>query len=320
MMMRTAGDGPSVDAVAEKGYATSDLRRRGTMISENVLLDMVLTDAIEYDQEHKEPVMATTPRLEEAFAYAANLHRHQVRKISGIPYLIHLIGVASIVGEYGGDEDQLIAALLHDGPEDQGGHKTLDEIRQRFGDRVAMIVEECSDTLESPKPPWKERKQAYLDHLPKASPDARLVSASDKLHNARSILLDLRRRGSTVWNNFKGGRTGTLWYFGELVREFEHADTENIGKELSRVIDEIKRFPSKEKHIGDGRLFSDEEVEGFRRDVERAEAAKLKKDIMALIEKEPGIYSEDVAERLGIDHGVAYELTRQLLAEGHLGT
>ena len=189
--------------------------------------------------------MATTPRLEEAFAYAANLHRHQVRKISRIPYLIHLIGVASIVGEYGGDEDQLIAALLHDGPEDQGGRKTLDEIRRRFGDRVAMMVEECSDTFENPKPPWKERKQAYLDHLPKASPDTRLVSASDKLHNARSLLLDLRRSGSpanrlTVWENFKGGRTGTLWYFGELVREFERAGTEDIGKELSRVVDEIE--------------------------------------------------------------------------------
>ena len=192
------------------------------------------------EDEEQETDMTTTPRLEEAFAYAANLHRHQLRKVSGIPYLIHLIGVAAIVGEYGGDEDQLIAALLHDGPEDQGGRKTLDEIRRRFGDRVAMMVEECSDTFENPKPPWKERKQAYLDHLPKASPDSRLVSVSDKLHNARSLLLDLRRSGNIVWESFKGGRAGTLWYFGELVREFERAGTENIGKELSRVVDEIE--------------------------------------------------------------------------------
>ena len=104
-------------------------------------------------------------RFEDALAYAAHLHAGQPRKDTAIPYVAHLLAVCSLVLEDGGDEDEAIAALLHDGPEDAGGHETLEEIRRRFGDRVADIVADCSDTFETPKPPWRERKEAYLAHL-----------------------------------------------------------------------------------------------------------------------------------------------------------
>lgn len=152
-------------------------------------------------------------RFREALGYCFDWHRHQVRKGTPVPYVAHLMAVASIVLENGGDEDTAIAALLHDAVEDQGGLETLEIIRTRFGTRVAAIVRHCSDSHTSPKPPWKERKEKALRHLEKASPEALLVVLADKIHNARSIVLDLRRSGSSVWNRFQGGREGTLWYY-----------------------------------------------------------------------------------------------------------
>src|SRR5829696_6570189 len=125
-----------------------------------------------------------------------------MRKGTNIPYVTHLLAVAAIVGENGGTEDEVIAALLHDAVEDQGGAATRDEIRRRFGDSVTTIVEGTSDTDVVPKPPWRERKQSYINHVGEAPRSVRLVSAADKLHNARSILVDLRAEGEAAWRRF----------------------------------------------------------------------------------------------------------------------
>lgn len=160
-------------------------------------------------------------RLAEALAYAAQLHEGQVRKGTEIPYLSHLMLVAALVMEYGGDEDQVIAALLHDGPEDQGGRETLSEIRQRFGDRVAEIVESCTDTFDTPKPAWEPRKRAYLEHLVDAPESALLVSLADKVHNMGSIVRDYRTHGEDLWSRFHTDREGARWYYGQLLEIFE---------------------------------------------------------------------------------------------------
>src|ERR671932_1999797 len=134
-------------------------------------------------------------KFEKALLYATRLHRDQTRKGTDTPYITHLLAVAAIVGENGGTEDEVVAALLHDSPEDQGGRERLKEIRERFGDAVAEIVDGCTDTYEDPKPAWQPRKEAYVEHVSTAPPSVRLVSAADKLHNARSILADLRAVG-----------------------------------------------------------------------------------------------------------------------------
>ncbi|MBN1395700.1 MAG: HD domain-containing protein [Pirellulales bacterium] len=185
-----------------------------------------------------------TDRLSDAFAYAAALHARQRRKISGEPYLAHLMAVAAIVLEHGGDEDEAVAALLHDAVEDQGGRPTLERIRNRFGQRVAEIVSGCSDADETPKPPWRERKEAHLARLQNASPSIRLVVAADKLHNSRSLLRDYRRRGEEVWQNFRGGRDGTLWYFRAVAEVLKRAGGSPLLEELDRVVTEIERISS----------------------------------------------------------------------------
>jgi GTP pyrophosphokinase len=180
-------------------------------------------------------------RFEYALAYATRLHADQRRKGSGIPYIAHLLAVCAIVLEYGGGEDEAIAALLHDAVEDQGGPRTREEIRRRFGEAVVAIVDACSDTDEVPKPPWRGRKEAYIARIAAEPAPARLVSAADKLHNARSILKDYREIGDAVWDRFHGGREGTLWYYTTLVDAFRAADGEHAAliDELSRVVDEI---------------------------------------------------------------------------------
>jgi (p)ppGpp synthase/HD superfamily hydrolase len=176
-------------------------------------------------------------RFEDALAYATRLHAPQYRKGTRIPYVSHLLAVASLVLEAGGDEDEAIAALLHDGPEDQGGIATLTEIRARFGDRVAAIVAACSDTFEAEKPAWQARKQAYLDHLSEAAPSVLLVSCADKLHNARAILADYRRHGEVLWERFNGGRDDVLWYYRELARTFGERGPDVLAVQLARVVD-----------------------------------------------------------------------------------
>ena len=182
-----------------------------------------------------------TPRFREALLFAAELHAAQTRKGSGAPYLSHLLAVTSLVMEHGGDEDETIAALLHDAIEDQGGDAARQEIRRRFGPRVTQIVDDCTDTDLEPKPPWRARKEAYLAHLPHASSSARLVSAADKLHNARTIVSDYRHLGEAVWQRFKGGRDGTLWYYRELVRIYRQVGTSPLVEELALVVEELCR-------------------------------------------------------------------------------
>ncbi len=180
--------------------------------------------------------------FDDALVYASDLHREQPRKGADVPYVSHLLGVASLVIEEGGSETQAIAALLHDAVEDQGGLDTLAAIRERFGDAVADIVLACTDSTEDPKPPWRARKEAYVAHLPEAPADALLVSVADKVHNGRSILMDLRSDGVKMFERFTGERDGTLWYYRTLVgtyRGIEGFDSRLID-ELDRVVTEIE--------------------------------------------------------------------------------
>lgn len=181
------------------------------------------------------------PRFEDALMYAARLHASQIRKGSGVPYVSHLMGVASIVLEYGADEDEAIAALLHDAIEDQGGSKAREEIRKRFGDRVVELVDGCTDADTKPKPPWRQRKEAYIAHIKDASPSVHLVSAADKLSNARAILKDYRSLGDELWQRFKGGKEGTLWYYRSLSDVFLAVYPSPLADELDRVVSEIER-------------------------------------------------------------------------------
>ncbi len=184
----------------------------------------------------------STQRFEAALIYALHLHAEQKRKGTTIPYISHLLAVAALVLEDGGSEDEAIAALLHDAIEDQGGEPIRQEIRRRFGERVVEIVNGCTDTDQTPKPPWLERKKQYLEHLRSASPQILRVSVADKLHNARSVLYDLRRYGEAVWQRFNGGRDGTLWYYRQLVQIFRERCTSFLVEELDRVVSELERL------------------------------------------------------------------------------
>jgi (p)ppGpp synthase/HD superfamily hydrolase len=150
--------------------------------------------------------------------------------------------VTALVLEDGGNEDEAIAALLHDAVEDQGGWETLGQIRLRFGEHVAEIVEGCTDAFETPKPPWRQRKEDYINHLKTASPATRRVSLADKLHNARSILANLRTDGESTWRRFNGGREGTLWYYRTLLEVFQQVERSPMVAELERVVAEIERI------------------------------------------------------------------------------
>ena len=186
--------------------------------------------------------MELSSRFEEALGLASNLHAGQMRKGTQIPYVAHLLGVAGIALDYGADEDEAIAALLHDAVEDQGGASTREVIRARFGERVATIVDGCTDTDVLPKPPWRERKEDYVAHVRGASPSVRLVSAADKLHNARAILADYRVLGEALWDRFTGERDGTLWYYRALVEAFHAAGPSPLVDELDRVVADLERL------------------------------------------------------------------------------
>ena len=180
--------------------------------------------------------MPYTSRLTKAFELAVELHQNQKRKGSGIPYITHLLAVASLVGEHGGDEDQLIAALLHDAVEDQGGRTVLERIQEQFGPRVANLVAACSDSDATPKPPWRERKENHIRRMPQLEPEARLIIAADKLHNARSMVHDRRRIGDSLWNRFSGGRDGTMWYLDASLRALSTDWSHPILEELADVL------------------------------------------------------------------------------------
>lgn len=184
--------------------------------------------------------MILSPRFEQALQYAVVVHAGQQRTGTGVPYLTHLLGVASIALDYGADEDQAIAALLHDAAEDAGGRERLEDIRVRFGPAVAELVAGCTDSVASPKPPWQDRKESYLAHLHKAPARVRLVSAADKLHNARAILQHYRVEGERIWPRFAGGREGVLWYYRALVEAFRRGGTTELVEELDRVVSQLE--------------------------------------------------------------------------------
>ena len=178
-------------------------------------------------------------RFVRALDYAARLHGKQIRKRTGRPYIGHLLSVTSLVIEYGGDEEMAIAALLHDAVEDQGGLPRLREIRRKFGKRVAHIVDGCTDSYAEPKPPWLERKRAYVERVLHESADVRLVSAADKLSNVRETLHEFRVHGDAVFERFAGKKAGTLWYYRAMVEAFRKAGSNALVEELDRVVSQL---------------------------------------------------------------------------------
>jgi (p)ppGpp synthase/HD superfamily hydrolase len=183
--------------------------------------------------------------LEQALALAVDLHRHQRRKGGELPYIGHLLGVCSNALEHGADEDEAIAALLHDSIEDQaegfgGADKLRAHLRSLFGEQVLAIVEGCTDAETVPKPPWRARKEAYVAHLTGAAPSILLVSACDKLHNARAIQQDFQEIGNALWSRFNGGREGTLWYYRALSDAFLAHGSTPLRRELERSVSELE--------------------------------------------------------------------------------
>lgn len=190
--------------------------------------------------------MPYSDRLSVALRTAAELHAGQCRKGTNIPYLAHLLGTCAIALEHGAGEDEAIAALLHDAIEDVRPTETTRARVATFGERVLAIVEACTDADAHPKPPWRERKVRYLAHLATADHSALLVSAADKLHNARAIVADLRRVGPAVWDRFNpdAGRDGSLWYYRSLVEAYREnpAHDPDLIAELDRTVTEMERL------------------------------------------------------------------------------
>jgi GTP pyrophosphokinase len=199
------------------------------------------------------------PRLQQAFRYAAEKHAGQTRKQTAVPYLSHLMAVASLVLEAGGDEDMAIAALLHDVVEDCGGMPRLREVRKLFGRRVAHIVEGCTDSFGEPKAEWVERKKDYLREVTHADAETRLVSASDKLHNVRTILADYRQEGEAIWARFSGKKEGTLWYYRALSDEYQRRGASRITREFELAVAELETLVSKSKKLAKKKAMVDSE-------------------------------------------------------------
>lgn len=176
-----------------------------------------------------------TERFSDALVYAVYLHRSQLRKGSGCPYISHLLAVVSLVIESHGDEDECIAALLHDAVEDQGGSRTAEQIRRRFGNRVAAIVEGCTEP-KSVDMTWKARKQAIIRRVAAANPSTLLVISADKLHNVRSLSKEFRERGEQLWAQFNGGRNGTLWYYRAMTDAIRAAGGSPLSAELEEAV------------------------------------------------------------------------------------
>jgi (p)ppGpp synthase/HD superfamily hydrolase len=189
-----------------------------------------------------------TDRFDRALLYATHVHGGQVRKGTSTPYVAHLLAVSATVLEYGGDEDLAIAALLHDSVEDQGGRARLEDVRNRFGARVARVVEACSDSLADTgagerKAHWQERKDKYLAHLQIADEDILHVSLADKIHNARSILRDLRKPeiGEKIWSRFSQPKERTLWYYESLAEIFRKRLPGQLAEELGEIVAVLKK-------------------------------------------------------------------------------
>jgi (p)ppGpp synthase/HD superfamily hydrolase len=181
------------------------------------------------------------PRFSSALTLAADLHRNQVRKGTETPYMAHLLAVTALVLEHGGDEDAAIAALLHDAVEDAGGQATLRRIRLLFGDSVAEVVMECSDADVTPKPPWHDRKRAYIRSISHKSERALLVSMADKVHNARAIVADHEEHGDALWDRFNASPEDIVWYYSSLAEAFQARAPNRLWRALR---DEVREMES----------------------------------------------------------------------------
>lgn len=204
-----------------------------------------VVDPVRSSKIDKTPDPVLSDRFEEAMSYALELHRHQARKGTHIPYMAHLLQVSGIVLEAGGDEEQAIAALLHDAIEDAPkgeADAVRASIEERFGEEVLALVEACTDADVKPKPPWKERKESYLRHLPESDPEALLVSAADKLHNARAILRDLEIHGDSLWERFNAEKEDTLWYYRRLKEIYLTIGGVPLAEELDASVSAIERL------------------------------------------------------------------------------
>lgn len=188
--------------------------------------------------DHESQAVVLGPRFESAVEYMLHVHGGQVRKGTTIPFVSHLLSVAALVLEDGGDEDEAIAALVHDAVEDGGGGERLNDIRHRYGPHVAHIVSECSDTDVTPKPPWRARKEAYIAHLATASDAAIRVSLADKVHNARAIVRDYREIGDELWTRFHPD-SDQLWYYGAVLQAFEARTTGPLLRDLQSLVLEL---------------------------------------------------------------------------------
>ena len=190
--------------------------------------------------------ITTTPKLsirfEQALVYATQIHAKQIRKCSNIPYISHLLSVAALVLEDGGDEDEAIAALLHDAVEDMGGKETRTAILEKFGERVINIIDSCTESYTQPKPPWRDRKLQYIEQMRHASPSVLRVSMADKLHNARSILTDWYREGDIIWQKLNGGKEGTLWFYHQLLEVYQKHTSNFLSKEIERIISQLEKL------------------------------------------------------------------------------
>jgi len=174
-------------------------------------------------------------RFDRAVALAVDAFRSTTRKATGVPYITHLFAVTSLVGEYGGDEDQMIAAVLHDYLEDVPESQRVD-LGALFGEDVDRMVRALSDSVVLPKPPWKERKEAYLAHLAHEPVRIKLISAADKLHNCRCTVRDFAQHGDHVFIRFRGGKGGTLWYYEQVAQRLAHQWEHPILDELQRTV------------------------------------------------------------------------------------
>lgn len=186
-----------------------------------------------------QPCIILSPAIKAAFDYAFDLHLQQARKGTDIPYISHLMGVASLTLESGGSEGEVIAALLHDAVEDQGGSQTLQEIERRFGAEVACMVDGCTDSADSPKPPWRSRKEAYVAKMSEAPLTVRRISICDKLHNIRCTVQEYRQDGEVLWEKFSGKRDLIDWYYPALLAAYR---TQPLPTRLAAFVEEIERL------------------------------------------------------------------------------
>lgn len=193
--------------------------------------------------------MKLSKQFSQALHFTNSMHGGQLRKGTQIPYMAHLLAVTALVLDHGGTETEAIGALLHDVIEDRGSAWKLgpagmrNEIRKRFGEQVLQIVEECTDTDQEPKPPWRERKEAYIAHLAEVSPSGLLVSLADKVQNAGSILENYQQIGDEIFLRFNGGKSGTLWYYQALLAAFESRPESNPAL-LAKLKATLANFPA----------------------------------------------------------------------------